>query len=248
MLLAALAVAACTSSGAPLGARDLSVDGLSLRLPEGWRAAGHSDSTAADAGSGIIAGATATAGRWLEAGDEGAGDFPANLVICRGGGLVPVSPAGTGRLRRRLEAAAAALPGVHAAQVRELAVVEAGGFPGYRLRLSLDATCGGRRLPLEQLIYVVGARGTPVLVFSAPRDRYAQVAPLFEAVVESLAPERGLLAAMPPWFCVALLGGLASFGAAARRSGAGTPPAPAPRSAGGALADHGREGNLEEER
>jgi len=190
-----------TLSGSSLTATEIDCAGLKLRLSEEWRA----ESPEGDA----------TVRAWARADRDGVLQDTLRVSVRKG--YTPILPGGRDRLARSVEQELGCRAGVEGVEIREVTWLKVGAVPAYRVRVGFRRIDAGEELALEELIYVLGGRDTVLLTFCTTAERYVDQGAGFEKIVTTAGARAQYLFAMPPWFCCALLGGVAGLSAAVRR-------------------------------
>lgn len=188
-------------SGSSLKATEVDCAGLELRLSEEWRA------ESPERGAGVQA--------WARTDRDGVLQDTLRVSVRKG--YTPILPGGRDRLARSVEQELGCRAGVEGVEVREVTWLKVGAVPAFRVRVGFRRIDADEELALEELIYVLGGRDTVLLTFCTTAERYASQGPGFERIVTTAGARAQYLFAMPPWFCCALLGGLAGLSAAVRR-------------------------------
>ncbi len=187
LALTVLAVAFVVFSASlrPVAADVVDLDGLVLRLPDGWAARG----------------ARSSAEEVWDLEVDGANGA---LLVRRLDGPVLVAGAVRDEIRARL--AAVLSNEVDACEIRSVRVDTIDGVRAWRIRCAI--VIGGD--PVEQLVWIVPGQESWLLAFSSAPDSWPRLERSFEAASDSvIVPRQPTFAAALPVFGVAGLAGLA---------------------------------------
>lgn len=201
-----LALGALLLASGSLAGAEVRVEGLRLRLPEGWeRAAG--DGAALPAGERE----EPLRGPWV------APDRSANVSVTVRPGYTEIGRPRLRSARREVEDALRRLAGP-GGEVRTLAsfeCAEVGGAPAFRAECTLER----EGVRVVQIQYILSARNTYVVTFTGAGPDPVELSEEAERVARAIRLEEkpDLAETAPPGACCACLVALAALSAAARR-------------------------------
>jgi len=183
-------------------AAEVQTGGVSFEIPDDWSAV-----EGPSAG-----GASSFVGAWTK---EREGVVLGNLTVTIRSGYSRVQQARIESGKRMIQRMLGAAPEIRDFELKDLRVVELDRAPAYRVRASLAVS----EASVEQLQYVVAARGTVALTFSWNDERYGEAEEDCEGIARTVRVlERpGVVTEIPVWMCGGALGMFAGLCAAARR-------------------------------